>query len=425
MADIEFPEKLDFLFEPSRYKVAYGGRGGAKSWGFARALLILGKMKPTRILCAREFQKSITESVHQLLSDSIEALGMRSFYRITNTAIESANGTLFMFAGLRHNVDNIKSKEGIDICWVEEADNVSKSSWDKLIPTIRKDGSEIWISFNPSLDTDETYRRFVLTPPPGTTVVKVNWQDNPWFPETLKAEKDHLKGTDPDAYLNVYEGHCKVVLDGAILAKEIRAATEEGRITRVPYDRSKPVSTAWDLGRRDLTSIWFWQTVGYEHRFIDFYQDRGNHFSHFLKVMQDKANQRGYVYDRMYLPHDADSETLSAEKTIKRQAVDAGHKAIVMPRVKEKAQGVNVIRDVFSRCYFDEINTADGLNALRRWRFDVDERTGQWSKDPYHDDNSHAADAFQTFAQGLREAPKRKPLDLNKGNGVYSQGWMR
>jgi phage terminase large subunit len=423
--EAKFPEKLDFLFTAARYKIAYGGRGGAKSWGMARALVILGRQKPLRILCAREIQKSIGESVHQLLVDSIKELGLETFYSVTNNEIRGLNGTLIIFAGLRHNVDNIKSKEGIDICWVEEASNVSSNSWNKLIPTIRKDGSEIWISFNPELDTDETYRRFVLTPPPSSIVVKLNWSDNPWFPETLRAEKDHLKDTDPDAYMNVYEGHCKAVLDGAILAKEIRAATEANRITRVPYDRTKPVMTAWDLGRRDLTSIWFWQTVGYEHRFIDFYQNRGFDFTHFLGILQQKAMDKGYIYERMYLPHDADNDLLAASKTIAHQARDAGHKVSVMPRIAKKALGINAIRGVFSRCYFDEVNTADGLNALRRWRFDVDETTGQWSQEPLHDDNSHAADGFQTFAQGLIEAPKRKPLNLKRGGEMLAQGWMR
>lgn len=423
---IDFPEKLEFLFQPSRYKVAYGGRGGAKSWGFARALVLLGRMKPLRILCAREIQKSIAESVHQLLVDSIKALNLEAFYSITQTEIRGLNGTLIMFAGLRHNVDNIKSKEGIDICWVEEASNVSASSWNKLIPTIRKEGSEIWISFNPELDTDETYSRFVLQPPPGCDPVKINWSDNPWFPATLKAEKDHLRLTDHDAYLNVYEGHCKVTLDGAILAKEIRAATEEGRIMRVPFDRSKPVNTAWDLGRRDLTSIWFWQTVGYEHRFIDFYQNRGFDFTHFLGVLQTKAAERNYIYERMYLPHDAENELLAASKTIAHQARDAGHKVTVVPRIPKKALGINAVRNVFPRCYFDEANTSDGLNALRRWRFDVDEQTGQWSQEPLHDDNSHAADGFQTFAQSLSEAPKKKRIDLSRnGESAMAHGWMR
>jgi phage terminase large subunit len=145
----EFPEKLACLFKPNRYKVLYGGRGGAKSWGIARALLIMASNKPLRILCARELQMSIRDSVHKLLSDQIETLQLSGFYEIQNSSIKGLNGSEFSFAGLRSNVAQIKSYEGVDICWVEEAQTVSKGSWNVLIPTIRKDGSEIWVSFNP------------------------------------------------------------------------------------------------------------------------------------------------------------------------------------------------------------------------------------------------------------------------------------
>lgn len=139
----EFPVKLRFLFQPARYKILYGGRGGAKSWGVARALLIQAAATPLRILCAREFQNSIVESVHHLLQAQIEATGLGSFYEIQNSVIRGGNGSEFIFAGLRNNVTKIKSFEGVDRVWVEEAQTVSKSSWDTLIPTIRKDGSEI------------------------------------------------------------------------------------------------------------------------------------------------------------------------------------------------------------------------------------------------------------------------------------------
>jgi len=178
----EFPEKLAFLFQPKRYKVAWGGRGSAKSWSIARALLIIAAQKTKRILCAREFQNSIQDSVHKLLSDQIEALGLSDQYEIQKTTIiHRLTGSEFIFSGLRHNVDSLKSKEGIDIVWVEEAQMVSSFSWDKLIPTIRKEGSEIWISFNPELETDETYKRFVLNPPTESVVAKINWRDNPCF----------------------------------------------------------------------------------------------------------------------------------------------------------------------------------------------------------------------------------------------------
>lgn len=229
----EFPEKLECLFQPARYKVLYGGRGGAKSWGAARALLIRGASRPLRVLCAREFQNSIKDSVHKLLADQIEALGLSDVYEVLDKEIRGKNGTEFAFRGLRHNVTAIKSFESADVCWVEEAQTVSKASWDTLIPTIRKPDSEIWITFNPELDTDETYKRFVLNPPPDSIVRKINWSDNPFFPDVLRAEKDHLKEMDPDSYLVTWEGYCRQTLDGAIYAKEIRDATADGRIAKV------------------------------------------------------------------------------------------------------------------------------------------------------------------------------------------------
>ena len=167
---IEIPDALRFLSVPARYKVAYGGRGSGKSWGIAKVLLLQGTERPLRILCCREFQKSISDSVHSLLADRLEAMGMGGFYEVQNTTIRGQNGTEFIFAGLRHNIASIKSFEGIDRCWIEEAQTISKASLDVLVPTIRKEGSEIWVSFNPELAEDEVYRRFVVNPPPGAVV---------------------------------------------------------------------------------------------------------------------------------------------------------------------------------------------------------------------------------------------------------------
>lgn len=402
-AKVEFPDKLAPLFEPARYKVCYGGRGGAKSWGIARALLVQAAAKPLRVLCAREIQKSISESVHQLLKDQIVALGLSDFYEVLNNEIRGKNGSLFLFAGLKHNVHNIKSKEGVDICWVEEAQTVSRNSWDTLIPTIRKEGSEIWISFNPELDTDETYVRFVKNPPPGARVIKVNWSDNPWFPAVLADEKDHLKATNYDAYLTVWEGHCKQVLDGAIYANEIRKTTEEGRITRVPYDASKPVSTFWDLGRADKTAIWFAQQVGFEFRLIDYYENRGHALGHYLKVLQD----RNYLWGTHWLPHDAENQLLGSERTIQQQVQAVFKDVQIVPKLSV-ANGIEAARSIFNRCWFDQDKCADGLNCLRRYRYDVDPDTGQYSKNPLHDEASHGADAFRYLAVSMQEVRNTK-----------------
>lgn len=411
------PEILQPLFEPCRYKVLYGGRGGAKSWGIAIALLILGTHKTLRILCARELQKSIKDSVHRLLKDQIQALGLEDFYEIQQTTIKGKNGTEFFFEGLRHNAAQIKSYEGADIVWVEEAALVSKTSWDFLIPTIRKPGSEIWVSFNPELEEDETYQRFVLNPPNGALVIKVNWHDNPWFPEVLKTEMEDLNRRDPAAYLNVWEGQCKSTVEGAIYADEMRIALEGGRITNVPYDASQPVHTAWDLGRSDNTSIWFFQKIGFEYRLIDFYQNSGKFVQHYIDIL----NQRGYMYGIDYLPHDATSEQISAEKTVERIFKDAGRKTKIVPRVDSLYNAINQTRTIFSSCYFDAKKCADGLQSLRRYRYETNPETNRVSKNPLHDIYSHAADSFRTFAMGFREQPK--PAQINRPAYV-SGGWM-
>lgn len=417
--DIEFPEKLECLFKPSRYKVLYGGRGGAKSWGVARALLILGAQNPLRILCAREFQNSISESVHALLSDQIKVLGLSEFYEIQNTTIIGKNGTAFYFAGLRHNVTKIKSFEGVDIVWCEEAQTISKSSWDTLIPTIRKEGSEIWITFNPSLEADETYQRFVARPPTNSIVQKINWSDNPWFPKVLEQEKDDLKAKDPDAYLTVWEGHCKQTLDGAIFANEVRRATEENRFTRVPYDESKPVHTFWDLGRADKTAIWFAQMVGFEFRVIDYYENQGHALAHYLKQLQGKP----YVYGDTWLPHDADNELLASERTIAQQARAAGFHVRITPK-SSVADGINAARTIFGACWFDAEKCADGIQCLRNYRYEVDPDTQQYSTKPLHDWASHGADAFRYLAVAMREPKKKQDKPNRIRVPLGAGGWM-
>lgn len=413
MPKIEFPEALGWLFEPARYKIAYGGRGSAKSWSFARALLAQGASRPLQILCAREVQKSIADSVHRLLSQQIDAMGLNSFYEVQKTAIRGRNGTEITFAGLKHNIQSLKSIEGTDICWIEEAQTVSKASWETLIPTIRKPGSEIWVSFNPELDTDETYTRFVKDPPPGAIVRRINHSDNPWFPDVLRDEMELLRERDHDAYLTIWEGHTRQVLDGAIFAQEIRKATAENRFARVPYERAKPVSTFWDLGRADMTSLWFAQQVGFEYRLIDFYQSRGYDLSHYLQEMQ----KRGYVYGTCFLPHDAKHELLASPRTIAKQVEDAGYRVEVVP-VTRKADQINAARTVFPRCWFDADRCADGLNALRRYRYGVHPETGQYSRDPLHDDASHAADAFLGFAMAMTDGADdgwSKPIKIDTG----------
>lgn len=414
--NVQFPQKLAFLFEPQRYKVCYGGRGGAKSWGIARALLILGAKSQLRILCAREFQTSIKDSVHKLLCDQIDSMGLTGFYEITDKSIRGKNGTEFFFVGLRNNVTNVKSIEGVDICWVEEAQTVSKTSWNVLIPTIRKEKSEIWVSFNPELDTDETYQRFVLNSPDNCKVVKINWSDNPWFPETLRLEKDALRDRDIEAYNTVWEGLCRQTVDGAIFAREMQMAELEQRITRVGYDATKPVHAVFDLGWSDATAIWFVQFIGMETRLIRYVEDSQKTMSDYLAKMQTY----GYVYDTLWLPHDAENKTLAAAgRSIDQIVRAAGYKTKIIPRTPI-VDSINAARTLFRNCWFDRENCYDGLQCLRHYRYEVDPETKQFSKNPLHDQYSHGADAFRMLGLVVNE-PKRR---VSKPSYAMPQSWM-
>jgi phage terminase large subunit len=422
MHNAEFPQALQFLFEDHRYKVAHGGRGGTKSWGFARALIIKGaeKGKPRKILCAREIQKSIQDSVHALLKGQIEKLGIPG-YTVQETRIFHENGTEIIFAGLKHNINNIKSLEDVDIVWVEEAQSVSKASWEVLIPTIRKPGSEIWVTFNPDLETDNTYQRFVNDPPSSAKVVKIGWRDNPWFPDVLKAEKDHLKAKDPDEYENVWEGACKQVVEGAVYKDQLVAADKEQRITSVPYNSEHPVHTFWDLGFGDNVSIWFAQSIGFEFRLIDFEQNNLKDVSFYLKALQE----RGYIYGTHYLPHDGKAETLVAGgRTIQQQVQSGGRTVEIVPR-QSVDDGIAAARTVFPRCWFDSKKCSDGLQALRHYHWEKDEKLQTFKRQPVHDWSSHAADAFRYFAVAIREPARQQEVRQAQNHNRFGEhGWM-
>lgn len=213
---IQLPAYSVELWKPHRYKVIWGGRGGARSWSVARTLLLMCSQRKLRILCAREMQSSLRDSVHQLLRDQIELMHLPGFL-VTDREIRHRNGSLFLFEGLRHNATKIKSLEGIDICWVEEAERISKDSWSILIPTIRKIGSEIWVTFNPDQETDATYVRFILKPAKDVWSKKVSWEDNPWLSQELKDEKDYAYETDPESADWVWGGNIRKISEAQIL----------------------------------------------------------------------------------------------------------------------------------------------------------------------------------------------------------------
>lgn len=403
--NVELPEKAAFLFEPARFKILYGGRAGIKSWSCARALLALARAKKLRIGCARETMKSIEDSVHQLLQDQVLAMGMGDFFHPQKKNIRGLNGSTFSYHGLRdRSVHNIKSLESVDILWIEEAQNVSKKSWNVVIPTIRKPGSEIWASFNPELETDETYQRFVVQPPQGAVVVKTSYRDNPYLSAEIKQDMDDLKAKDPLEFEHVYEGICRPAVQGAVYKEQLIAAEKEGRITRVPYDASRPVDTFWDLGFGDNVSIWFAQSVGFEFRLIDFVSESLKDIGYYLAQL----SKRPYNYRTAFLPHDARAKTLAAGGRSVQQLVEAGgYKVRIVPSLS-LVDGMAAVRTIFNRCWFDREKCAEGIQALKHYRYEFDEQLGTFKRDPLHDWSSHPADAFRYFAVSIREPEREK-----------------
>lgn len=390
----KFPSKLKFLFKPYRYKVAYGGRGSGKSWGFARALIVKAAKDPLRILCAREVQRSIKQSVHQLLTDQIQAMGYGAFYEVLENEIRGVNGSQISFTGLANNtVESIKSFEGMDICWVEEAQTVSKRSWDILIPTIRKPESEIWVTFNPDLDSDDTYKRFVINPPDNSKIVKINYNDNPWFPGVLNAERLHSKATSDD-YDNIWEGECKTAVDGAIYANEIRDAQENGRICNVPYDPELKVHVVMDLGWNDSMSIILLQKGVSDLRIIKYIEDDHRTLDSYSAELKNLP----YNWGQMYLPHDGQTKDFkygtSAEDIMRRHGWDVR----IVPRLDIES-GIKVARLNFHRCYFDK--SAERLiECLKHYRRAISATTNEPGA-PLHDEYSHGADAFRYLAVSI------------------------
>lgn len=434
---VRFPEKTAFLFEPHRFKCLYGGRGSGKSWAFARALIILGRRRKLFIVCAREIQKSIKESVHKLIADQVNELGFTDFYTIKESEVVGANGTKFAFVGIRNNVASIKSMEAIDIFAIFEAATVTKTSLDTVLPTVRRDppfgpfgqGSEIWVEFNPELETDEVYRRFVIDPPGDCVSAEMNWNDNPFFPAVLRLQKEEMFLKDPDNARTVWDGKTRKTLEGAIYAKELAAAISEGRLSpHIKLDPTKPCIFSFDLGDSDLCAWWAWQQIGMEHNAVAYYGNSGFGIDHYL----DEIEARKLKVKLILLPHDAAQAHQSARgarlgNTIEKQVRAVhGDKVRLVPRVSV-ANRINAARSLFPRINIAEGACADGVQGLTHYQYGIDPNTKQRTKAPLHNWASNPADAFTYYAvwlkEGIPDMPRSVPIERVYAPS-HALGWM-
>lgn len=413
VVSLQLPRKLSFLLEPHQYKVAWGGRGSLKSWSFARTLLHMGTLKPLRVLCAREVQKSLAQSVHQLLVDQIQSLGYDQLYKVTEGEIRGTqNKTQFGFAGLSNlTIDSNKSIEGTNILWVEEAQATRKRSWQVALPTLfRTPGSECWVSFNPDMDTDEVWERFIINPPPGACVAEMNWRDAVscgwWTPEMERLRQYDLVHSK-DEYANIWDGRPRTVVAGAIYATEILEMITEGRSRPIPYDPRLPVHRIWDLGWADSMAVVMVQRPHPSAlNVINYLEDARLTYANMIVAM----DQLGYKWGVDWLPHDATqhhpTSGSSAEKTLR----GLGCKTQIIPRSDPEAR-IRAARMMFPRIYMDTdkretpperpdrlLGAGNLLDRLRRYKRNVPTTTLE-PTGPTHDAASHAADAFGGLAE--------------------------
>jgi phage terminase large subunit len=428
---VEVPEALAPLLQPARYKAAYGGRGGAKSHFFAEQLVLRCYAAKTRAVCIREVQNTIRESVRQLLIDKIQALGLGSFFDPKEGEIRGRNGSLIVFKGMQtYNAENIKSLEDFDIAWVEEAQTFSEKSLRLLRPTIRKDGSEIWFSWNPRHDTDAVDKFFRGgAKPTGSIVCPVNWYDNPWFPQVLVDEKDQDYANDPEMAEHVWGGGYEIITEAAYYAKHIAAAEREGRVGFYPHLPDLPVYTGWDLGVDDYTAIWFLQIIdGVRVRIIDYLESSGlgaddilaDGLPEYTRDLQDRiakmveiGRPKPYAYQRHFLPHDIGNREWGAGAKTRIETLvglgvplDSIHRGVA----QDPEERINATRRLLPACEFHQSKRVMlGLSRLRRYSRKFNEHLGTYLG-PLKDGNDHGSDAFGEFAVncGLNP-PKRVP----------------
>jgi len=409
IAKVELPKCAAPLADKYRYYIMYGGRNGVKTWSIARHLLIEGAQYSRRWLCCRETMNSISESVHATLEDQIKLMGLGAHYDVQKNAIYgTGNETRFVYAGLRglkNDKTALKAYESFDGAWVEEAQSASRSSWSTLIPTIRKKGSRIFVSFNPELESDETWQRFIINTPPNCVLIPTSWRDNPWLSDEAKADMAHLKATNPEEYDHIYEGHCVKTVEGAVFVDQLRALDRENRITQVKYDPARPVDTFWDLGYGDATAIWFVQSFPFEYRFIDYLE--GNRF--ILKHYQKELQSKPYVYKTHYLPHDARAKDLRTGRSIEELMRSSGFSVQIVPRLAI-TDTINAARTLFPQCWFDGERCADGLQALRHYRWGPPTLQGVTPREPVHDWASHGGSAFRYAGVTLKPGPATPPI---------------
>jgi phage terminase large subunit len=433
---VEVLRKFKPLLAPKRYKGAHGGRGGAKSHFFAEQMVLRCFAGGCRAACVREIQKTLKQSVRQLIIDKIDKFGLGWTFEVLDSEIRGPRGSLIIFNGMKtYNAESIKSLEGFDIVWVEEAQTLSATSLRILRPTLRKPGSEYWFSWNPRHDDDPVdafFRGGSVSP--DAISIEVNWPDNKWFPAVLRRDMEHDYKTDPEMAEHVWGGGYLIISEGSYFAKLIAAAEREGRVGDFPYDPRLRLVTAWDIGVDDYTAIWFIQDDGLIATVVDYYEASGEGppqiidgcLPELIKDVDMRAERLAelnrpdpFVYEKHFLPHDVKVREWGGGAKSRIQSLLELDVKPVHPGVQSKdADKVAAIRALLPFVRFNNTRrVALGIARLRRYSRRWNEAM-QTFGEPLHDLNSHGTSAFAEYAFNCDIVPKiveqPKPLIIGK-----------
>lgn len=392
----------------------------AAVWGlrFAQA------NKPGVIVCGREFMNSLEESsLAEVKAAILSEPWLADHYEVGEKYVRTRDKKIdFAFIGLRHNLASVKSKALIRLLWVDEAEPVSETAWMTAIPTVREDGSEIWVTWNPERKNSATNKRFRIDPPEGAKIVQMNWRDNPWFPSMLNTTRLEDRSKRPDQYDHVWEGDFVTVVEGAYYAKSLSEAKLQGRIGNVAADPLMALRAFWDIGgtgaKSDACAIWICQFVGREIRVLDYYEAQGQPLATHLSWMREK----GYSKALCLLPHDGANNEKVFDISYESAIREAQFHVEVIPNQGTGAAKMRIesARRLFPSIWFNAATTESGRDALGWYHEKKSDDERNIGLGPNHDWSSHGADAFGLMCVAYEEPmSKKKPDPRNAGSGAW------